>query len=141
MVPDCENLTQGAREYLVAHEIDLCGVLDESGPIRPFDIRAGLCGSSGIEAYQAGGANILIQYGFQSTVGNMVFRALEVHWAGTSGSDWMLDFSPMNATTYNGSTIRYTGFGQAGVALGGTATTFYGLTCYLLGPTDVITVT
>lgn len=141
MVPDCEGLTDEAREYAVANEIDICGILDPPGSVSTRDIRTGQCGSSAIFAYQAAGYSIQINYGFQSTVGNMALRALEVTWVGTAASDYNLDFAFMNAATYNGSYTEYAGRGYAAVELGGTATTVWGLICYLLGPFDDINVT
>jgi hypothetical protein len=134
-------LTSEAAAYIVANEIDICGLLDPEGDVASRDYRNGFCGSSGIQAYQAPGANIHIEYGCTSTVGIMVLRALEVEWAGSAAGDYMLDFSAMAAATYSSSTVGYTGTGLAETGLYGTATTAYGLTCYMAGPVSSIVVT
>lgn len=141
MIPDCQGLTAEAREYAVANKIDICGLLEPDGAVGTMDVRNGTCGSSAIFAYQAAGYSTQMNYGFQSTVGNMGLRALEVIWDGTANDDYNLDFSIMNAATYNGSYTEYVGRGGAVVGLEGTATTIWGLVCYLTGPTDSINVT
>jgi hypothetical protein len=141
LVPDCAGLSAEAAAYAISNEIDICGLLDGPGEVSTQDYRTGLCGSSGIQAYQSPGANVHIEYGFSSTVGNMGVRALEVEWAGSASGDYILDFSFMNSAVYNSSTVGYTGVGLAEVALYGTATTVWGLTCYLHGPVSSIVVT
>lgn len=136
MTPECNNLSASTAAYIQDHGIQVCGYNQSAtqGGIHPDGYATGNCGSSYVFIYDNNGGTADVAYGFNSTIGNMVYRNLVITWSGDEASGSFPDAAFMNNFTYN-SPLRLIipGYGPAGAHLGGSATTFYGLTCSMVG--------
>lgn len=140
MVPDCVDLTAKAKAYAVAHHINICGLgvaATTVGP-RPMNEVYGDCGASGIYLTYGGGDVAYFSYGFNSTVGDADYRDLVIHWTGANTGSFT-DASVMFDYVYNGFYSAHFNPGTTTAILGGTIEIWWGLTCYMAGPTSTIT--
>lgn len=136
MVPDCSSVTDQVRAYMEKEGIQLCGVGGGDGVSARNQV-SGLCGSSAIYLQRHRYASfVTITWGFSSTVGAMGYRALDIQYSVNSTQYGFSDVSFMNNPVHNGSrSVSAPRTARVNAALYGSATTIYGLTCYMRGPT------
>jgi hypothetical protein len=141
MLPDCDSLSESAREYARLHDIEVCGVVgihdDGSASYVPKNKIPGDCGSSAIYLYRSrvSPSQVTFEWGFESTVGSMVIRDLMVTWAYGSKTGSHEDYGIMGSAVYNGEMNKVFADKTTHAVLLGTAITGWGLDCYLAGPT------
>jgi hypothetical protein len=135
MTLDCTNLSASARRYAVAH--GYCPS-SASGTATPYDTVTGNCGSSWIYIYPwgyAGEANV--NYGFSSSKGTVVHRALYGYWDSTNGlSGSWTDIAWMASSRYSHTRTINSGRGWMYATLSGFVTLWWEGQCYLLNPWD-----
>jgi hypothetical protein len=129
---DCTDMSSKARAYADEH-----GLCDDASV---DDTQQGNCGLSWIYAWNAGGGNATVWWGFNSFLGPVVYRNLTVSWSnwdtGTSG--FFPDKNYMFSHLYEKEMDFQTKPGQVLVGLSGTVTLAWGGQCVLLIPTDVV---
>ena len=143
MIPDYADLSSAARSYAAEHNVNVCGLSGSArlpGAVTPLNEVPGDCGSSSMYMGKAGGSTAWISYGFDSSIGDADFRALGVAWSGGATSGNYPDVSAMFDYVYSNSIVVNPGYGNAHAALLGTIETWWGLTCYMKGPTASITI-
>lgn len=135
---DCDTMSAKARRYAVAH-----GYCPAPGTRSPATTVSGDCGTSSIDIYNSGvSGTAIITYGFHSTRGTVVYRALVVGWAGQADADGWSDFNYMFSSSYNsGGDAVGTGVGEASATLSGTVTLWWGGKCTLLNPVSTANIT
>ena len=144
MLPDCGSLTDSEREYARLHDIEVCGVVgihdDGSASFVPANQVSGDCGSSAsyLQRSRVSPTQVTFEWGFHSTVGNMIIRDLMVTWKYGSTSGSKEDYNIMNSATYNGSMNKTFADKSTHAQLLGMAITDWGLDCYLAGPTATL---
>lgn len=99
-------------------------------------VNEGNCGTDNISLVPGPDANVTIYYGFDSSIGPVVYRDLSVGYAGGSFLGSFPDQSVMFGSSYSGSNTVFTGVGEAFATLGGTVTLVYGLQCDLVPASD-----
>lgn len=145
LVPDCSSLKGKVLAYAVKNKINVCGLggaaesktLKGDLLVQPANYIYGTCGSSAISMRRSllSSTSVTIQHGFQSTVGPMVFRNLSVSYTYGTVTAGYSDVSVMASAVHEQSRNRTVTRGAVHAALLGTATTAWGLICYLKGPT------
>lgn len=126
---DCTNMSESVHDYAVEH-----GYCPSEDDVGPDDIRYGSCGSSEIWISSAGGGDASIEYGFNSSLGPVVYRNLGIGYAGDDDSGGWNDSGVMASSSYYAADTLFTGVGQADTSLGGTVTLAWGGQCTLLEP-------
>lgn len=92
--------------------------------------------------WNEGGGVANFAYGFQSSLGNVIYRSLNVNWynwdknrsGGFGDSGWM------NNAYYNNNRNQYTGPGFVTGSMNGWVQLWWGGRCTLIPPSDSVTV-
>lgn len=134
-------MSQSVHLYAVQH--GCCSGADPTRTITPNNTTYGDCGSSWLLLWNEGGGYANFASGFQSTVGNVVYRGLHINWTNwdTSGSGTISDGSWMNDSYYNTNRNEYTSAGFVTGAMGGAIQLWWGGQCSIVVPSDSVTVT
>ena len=138
MEVDCANITAEAEAYAIENDINICGLGEDTnrGTVTSN------CGTSTILLNRIGGGRTLsVNYGFYSSLGDVIFRNLWVAVGSGGGSvgGWG-DVSGMFHYVYNGARLQTFPSGMAYAQLGGTVNLWWGLTCVLGQPTAYMSV-
>jgi hypothetical protein len=132
MTLDCVNMTAKARAYAVAHEY-----CPSEGGLANNTVY-GNCGSSWIYIHPWGYAGEAdVSYGFSSSKGTVIHRALYGYWDSTNGLDgsWS-NIAYMASSRYSTSRNINAGRGTMYATVDGVVTLWWGGQCYLLSPYD-----
>ncbi|MFI9386120.1 hypothetical protein [Kutzneria sp. NPDC052558] len=129
---DCAHMTAQAHDYAVDH-----GLCTRSGGITPQGVVTGDCGDSYIWVTNRGGGTANISYGFDSSLGTVVYRGLHVSWYnwGTGGASGWDDSGFMFSSSYGTNSNIRTGAGWVTAGLTGYVELVWGGECTLLQPT------
>jgi hypothetical protein len=130
MTLNCATLTSKEHGYAVSH--GYCKA--SSGGISPDDVVTGNCGSSEIDVYDEGGGFGDVVYGFNSTLGIVIYRSLYVSGTGGLANPSWNDDGPMGATGYYAGNDVFFGVGNAAVTMSGSVQLAWGPSCTLLQP-------
>jgi len=134
MTLDCVNMTPKARTYADAH--GLCASHSTAGGVSPMNVVPGNCGESWIYLVDKDNGYGSINYGFNSSQGNVIYRNLVVSYAGQRSGNVFPDAAWMNGYYFQTGQVRYMGYGWASVVLGGSVTLWWGGVCNILSPTS-----
>jgi hypothetical protein len=139
MTLDCAGMSRRAKAYADAH--GYCS--SSGGGVTPYSTTVGNCGSSWLTIWNEGSGYAEFSYGFQSTLGNVVYRSLGVNWTNwsTGGTAVISDSSWMNSSYYNRSKIEWTRPGFVTGSMTGWVLLWWGGTCSIIPPSDYVTVT
>lgn len=130
---DCTHMTAEAKAYADAR--GYCSASNTT--ISPNGVVYGNCGDSWIYIFDVTLGDVDIDYGFDSSLGTVVYRNLGIGFAGTANSGGWPDNGWMFSSSYYSSRQNiYVGYGEAYASLGGTVTLVWGGQCDLLNPSD-----
>ncbi len=106
--------------------------------VLPGSTTSGNCGSSWLLRWDASGGNADFSYGFQSLLGNVVYRSLGINWNNwsTGGSGSFGDSGWMNNSYYNNTQTQYTAPGFVMGTMNGWVLLWWGGTCDIILPGD-----
>jgi hypothetical protein len=138
---DCKNMSRQVHAYAQAH--GYCTPTSTPGTAAPYSTTSGDCGSSWLTVWNEGNGVAEFSYGFQSTVGNVIYRSLIINWTNWSRnrSSSFGDASWMNNAYYNTTRNVYTGSGWVTGAMGGWVELWWGGQCDIVPPSDGDTIT
>ena len=110
---DCVNMTDEAREYAREHNLCPAGK-SRNDVVNPDGQATDTCGDAwmyvqytGVRGYGS------IDYGFNSSIGNVVYRNLAIGYAGSEYYGGWNDAGWMNDYFYTTGQVRYMGWGYA----------------------------
>ena len=134
MVLNCDTMSAKAHGYAVSH--GYCPT--STGSAAPNAVAYGNCGDSWIYIFDDTEGNAEIDWGFDSSLGAVVYRSLSVGYSGVDESGGWPDAAWMSSSSYaNARTGIWVGpYGEAYATVGGTVTLWWGGQCTLLEPTD-----
>lgn len=136
---DCAALDGDAAAYATKNGLCPGG----TGVAVPENTRWGNCGASWIYVSNRRSGNAYVWWGFLSTLGTVVYRNLNAHWAnysrGTAGG--FLDKNYMFSSSYTNDRVFKTAAGEVAVALSGSVRLVWGGSCTILIPTASATIT
>jgi hypothetical protein len=138
MTLNCASLSAAAKRHAAAH-----GDCAAGPTARPDTTVSGDCGESWLYMGNAGNGDAQFYYGFQSTLGNVVYRALNVTWLNWNDnySDGLYDFGGMNDSFYANSRAEFAGAGFVTGVMSGEVLLWWGGICTIDYPSAYTTVT
>jgi len=138
MTLDCVNMTARAKAYALAHHYCTVG-----RGATPNSTTYGDCGSSWLLMWNEGGGYADFSHGFQSSLGNVVYRSLGINWTNwsTGGSHSFGDSGWMNSSYYSADTWDYTLAGYVTGSMSGWVQLIWGGQCTIVPPSDSVDVT
>ncbi len=138
MTIDCVNMSKPVHAYAVSH-----GYCPSTKGTVGYGTTRDNCGSSWLILWDEGNRTADFAYGFQSTIGNVVYRSLGINWNNLTGGEGGLvtDSSWMNNSYYNTDRRQVTGTGFVTATMTGWVQLWWGAQCTIVPPSDSVTVT